>query len=355
MKINFLLPALPWRPVGGYRVVYEYANNLAARKHEITIIYASHLNNSGPFSIKKLIKEIVGYCFFNLIKPSLNWSPLDPKVKVLYVWEPVSKNIPDADVIFATLWWTCKYINEYGPEKGKKYYLVMDFAWLYFSEELSKTWKMPFRKIAISGWLAQKVVDSGASDVHAVPLGIDNRFKVINPIENREKTVSIMYHRAPYKDIKTGIKALEICRRNFPGIKVFAFGPYIKKPALLPEWITYSGRLSEKDLVQFYNKTSIFVSSSIEEGFAFPPAEAMACGCAVVSTDCGGIREYALHTENCLLSQPQDERSLADNIFMLLKNDSLRKKIATKGNENIKNFNWEKSTALLENLLLNWE
>lgn len=353
MKINFLLPSPPWIPVGGYRVVYEYANNLAAKKHEITVIHASHLSNSGPFRIKKRIKEVAGYCFFNLIKPSINWQPVNPKVKVLYVWQPFPENIPDADVIFATSWQTSEYVNGYGPEKGKKYYIVMDFdPWLGSFEELSRTWKMPFRKITISGWLTQKVVSSGATDVHAVPLGIDfNRFKIINSIENRKKTVSIMYHRAPYKDIKTGIKALEICRNNFPEIKVFAFGPDIKKPALLPEWITYSGRLSDEDLIRLYNETSIFVSSSIAEGFALPPAEAMACGCAVVSTDCGGIEDYALHAENCLLSPPQDERSLAENILMLLKNDSLRKKIATKGNENIRRFNWEKSTASLENLL----
>jgi len=341
--------------MGGYRVVYEYANGLAEKGYEITVIYASHLKGFGPLPIKRRIKEIVGYCYFNLIKPSVKWQPISPKVKILYVWQPFPKNIPDANVIFATTPETAEYVNEYGLKKGSKYYLVMDFyPWFGSFEKLSRVWKMPFRKISICGWITEQVISSGASDVHTIPLGIAfDRFKITNPIENRKKPVSIMFHRAPYKDIKTGIRALEICRNSFPEIEVFAFGPDIIRPAILPKWITYLGRLSHNALVQFYNETSIFVSSSIAEGFALPPAEAMACGCAVVSTNCGGIMDYALHGENCLLSQPQDERLLAENILMLLKNDSLRKKIATKGSEDIRRFKWEKSIALLEDLLMN--
>ena len=353
MKINFLLPSPPWIPVGGYRVVYEYANRLAEKNHEISVIHASHLKIK-DLPIKRRIKEFVGHCFFKSVRPSINWQSINPKVKILYVWQPILKNISDADAIFATSWQTAEYVNDYGPEKGKKYYLVMDFdPWLGSYEELLRTWKMPFRKITISAWLTGKVVSGGVTDVYMVPIGIDfSRFKLINPIENRSGMISIMFHRALYKDIKTGIKALEICKNNFPDIKVFAFGPDKSKPDLLQEWIIYYGRLSDEKLVRLYNETSIFVSSSIAEGFSLPPAEAMACGCAVVATDCGGIRDYAKHGVNCLLSQPQDEHALAENIIKLLKDDTLRKNIAIKGSEDIKNFNWEKSTTLLENLLV---
>ena len=37
MKVVFLLPGSGHRPVGGFKVVYEYANHLAARGHQVEI------------------------------------------------------------------------------------------------------------------------------------------------------------------------------------------------------------------------------------------------------------------------------------------------------------------------------
>ncbi|MGH9344907.1 MAG: glycosyltransferase [Terriglobia bacterium] len=77
----------------------------------------------------------------------------------------------------------------------------------------------------------------------------------------------------------------------------------------------------------------------------------MACGCAVASTDCGGIREYALHEVNALLSPSRDPRSLAGSILRLLDDDDLRQRIAQSGHERIQEFTWERSTTLLENYI----
>jgi len=35
IKIAFGLNHYPWKPIGGVRVTYEYANHLAARGHEV--------------------------------------------------------------------------------------------------------------------------------------------------------------------------------------------------------------------------------------------------------------------------------------------------------------------------------
>ena len=52
-----------------------------------------------------------------------------------------------------------------------------------------------------------------------------------------------------------------------------------------------------------------------------PPLEAMTCGCAVVSTDNDGIKEYAIDGENCLLGKVGDSYSLAKCIIALLDNE----------------------------------
>jgi glycosyltransferase involved in cell wall biosynthesis len=77
----------------------------------------------------------------------------------------------------------------------------------------------------------------------------------------------------------------------------------------------------------------------------------MACGCAVVSTDCGGIREYAEHGVNALLSPPEDPKGLAQNVLRLLDDDNLRVRLAKAGYEKIQEFTWDKAVTRLEEVL----
>lgn len=48
MKICFVLPAYPWKPNGGFRTVYEHANQLVARGRDVTVMHARRLTNWPP-------------------------------------------------------------------------------------------------------------------------------------------------------------------------------------------------------------------------------------------------------------------------------------------------------------------
>ena len=105
--------------------------------------------------------------------------------------------------------------------------------------------------------------------------------------------------------------------------------------------------MSESDLIKLYNSASIYLCSSATEGFALPPAEAMACGCAVATTDCGGNRRYAEHEKTALVSDPDDCASLVNNVLRLLSDEDLRVRIAQAGRDRISEFTWEESTQRL--------
>jgi glycosyltransferase involved in cell wall biosynthesis len=102
---------------------------------------------------------------------------------------------------------------------------------------------------------------------------------------------------------------------------------------------------------EYYNNSSIILSSSLHEGFALPPAEGAACGCAIVATDSGGIRDYAVNGVNALLSSPGDVQALAKNLCQLLADDDLRIRLAEAANERIREFTWERSSDLLEEFI----
>ena len=100
-----------------------------------------------------------------------------------------------------------------------------------------------------------------------------------------------------------------------------------------------------------YNGSSIILSSSLMEGFPLPPAEGAACGCAIVTTDSVGIREYVENGGTGLISSPSDPAALAENLSLLLGTDEIRIRLAEAANSCIRRFNWERSTDLLEKFI----
>lgn len=356
MKIIFVLPLYDESPVGGVKVVYEYANHLVRMGHEVTIIYpwqlkASSTRCSPLTTLARWLTPQSSLSAYLAKKPDVNWTSVDDKVGLVKVPNLEARYMPNADAIFATAWQTSVYVNKCPSDKGAKFYLVMDFApWLGSKSVLEQTWRLPLKKIAISSWLAETVLQTGVSgeDIRLIPIAVDHdHFRVTNDIVERPARVIMLYSGHAYKRSTLGLSALLKCKDVVPNLQASLFGPVRKRPARLPSWIEYYGGISESQLVKLYNAASICLCSSVAEGFALPPAEAMACGCAVVTTDCGGNRDYAQHEKTALVSVPDDFASLVSNTLRLLSDEELRVKIACAGRERMMDFTWEKSSQQL--------
>ena len=69
---------------------------------------------------------------------------------------------------------------------------------------------------------------------------------------------------------------------------------------------------NRKDIPQLLNHSKFFILSSKHEGLPTVVIEAMACGCFVIATDCGGTAEIMGDTG--ILVPPQDSQALASAI-----------------------------------------
>lgn len=357
MKVTFLLPSYSWGPVGGFRSVYEYANQLVARGYHVNLIYPRYLRNitSQHAGVHSWLRTEVSYLLKFQIRPQVKWQQVDRRVKIFYISEPLAQNIPNADIIFATAWQTAEYVAEYPTSKGKKFYLIQGYeVWNAKEERIRATWMLPFKKVVVSTWLYKKCLDFGIkkSEIVIIPNGVNaKQFHIVKELTSRSRIISMLYHIEKIKGFDDGIEALKEVYSLHKDFQVILFGVY-KKPKLLPKWVKYIYNPSSHVLVNYiYNNTLIFVSSSWEEGFSMPPAEAMACGCAVVATDSGGIREYAKNGVTALLSPPKNPKILANNINRVLEDDTLRIELAKSGYEVIQKFTWERSADLLEDFL----
>lgn len=353
MRVTFALPCYPWEPMGGFRAVYEYANCLAARGHDVSLVHARRLHNVPPSpapNAYQWLKRRRAALRDWLFRPDLRWQPIDPRIRILFVPDLTSGHVPDADAVFATLWATAECVLDLPLRKGKKFYLIQHYeTWCGPKDRVDATWRSPLHKVVVSKWLYDIGIEMGCTDIARIGNGggLSNLAMSV-PITERRKRVSMMFSQSEWKGSADGIAALEAAKAKHPDLEAVLFGVY-HRPKALPGWIEYHHNPPHRVLLgEIYNSSRIFLCSSWAEGFALPPAEAMRCGCAVVSTDCGGNRDYAEHGVNALLSPPKDPNALATNLIRVLEDDELRVRIATEGYKRIQTFTWERSTDCLE-------
>lgn len=103
---------------------------------------------------------------------------------------------------------------------------------------------------------------------------------------------------------------------------------------------------SDFEIASIMRKSDIFISTSMWEGFSLPPLEAINCGAVILSSDSGGINEYAIHEINSLLYRPGDIIDFKIKLIELVKNFELRKVLWNNSSSIINNFSWDKSARI---------
>ena len=78
--------------------------------------------------------------------------------------------------------------------------------------------------------------------------------------------------------------------------------------------------------------------------------EAMACKTALVTTDTGGCRDYAIDGETALVSPPRDIEGLTKNLKRLLDDELLLKSISGKGFQKVSEYTWLKNCSQLQSI-----
>jgi glycosyltransferase involved in cell wall biosynthesis len=91
----------------------------------------------------------------------------------------------------------------------------------------------------------------------------------------------------------------------------------------------------------FYRNASLFVYSSLAEGFGVPLLEAMASGIPVVTSANTSLREVG--GDAVLYIRPEDPESIASGISAVLADAGLRKSLVDRGLRRVTEYSWEDS------------
>jgi glycosyltransferase involved in cell wall biosynthesis len=353
MKISIVLPAYYNHPIGGYHVHYSYANLLQERGHQTCVLFPRNLSLSSGW--KARIKT-------PLWALKIRWQnrPLTPyfklrdDVRIRFVSDLGGPRLPKADVLIATAWQTAELL-QYAPDnRGKKFYIVYDYEHWRTAEpakrkRIERTYNARFEFISTSGVVDDLLRQFGAIPRARIPCGID--FEVfgcdVASADRAPLTLGFPARSEPYKGTTDAIAAATLLRDIYgEQLKVTAFGNHE-----LPPWIHRLQGPSASALREFYNNIAVFLVPSHFEGWGLPGSEAMACGAALVTTDNGGSRDYAIADKTALVVPPKEPQLLAAAVNRLFQDPDLRIGLANRGRSFIQQFRWEQAAQRLEHLM----
>jgi glycosyltransferase involved in cell wall biosynthesis len=354
MKFTFVLPGWARFPIGGFKMIYSYANYLVEKGHKVRIVHTLWFHRKNMSLCKRFVRIVFWFKIFLLRKSKPNWFKLSSKVENLVVLNLNERHFPAGGAVVATAWSTAEYVNNLSQDKGTKFYFIQGYEnWSTEDEKIITTFKLPIKKIVVSTWLEKMLLNLNEKAIACIPNGLDFKvFKITKPIENRfPGRIGMCYSVYSWKGSKDGIKALEIVKRRFPEVQAVFFSVCSRNPEI-PSWIEYWRNPSPSHLLDIYNSCSIFINPSWSEGWGLPTAEAMACGCAVISARNKGAEEFVSDQKTGLFTKVKDPFELAEKIIKLLEDQPLRIKLAQAGANSIRRFDLRKSAKRFEKAIL---
>jgi glycosyltransferase involved in cell wall biosynthesis len=209
--------------------------------------------------------------------------------------------------------------------------------------------RVPIPKIIVASYLKPIVESYGAEVLDVIGNGVDLTQYHPSVAESQRDGIGFIYGSHESKAPETMIEiATRIDKLGF-GTPVRSFG-IDKQPKNLRNCQYW--RYPSVDLARdIYSCSIIWIVGSRSEGFSLPILEAMACGCVVISTDCGGPRDIIIDGENGFLVPVGDVDQIVNRVRLLVSDKQLRAKLRARSSETIKKFNWEVSAAKLEQLI----
>ncbi|MCQ5146276.1 glycosyltransferase family 4 protein [Enterocloster bolteae] len=338
MKVCFVLPRFTRRPIGGFKIIYEYANRMSVMGYDVFLLFV----NKNTFVEYKIPSCLNAFCSYIMTQIEPRWFPLNKSIKKISGIKKAEMELKAIDVCVATGAETVSVCDVVFPN-AKKIYLIQGFeTWVMSEEEIYRTFNAGFKNIVVSSWL-KKIVDEHSSEKAVLiknPIDLSIYSSKI-PIEKREKyTIGLLYHSGEHKGLKYSIETLRILKEKYPDLKIYMFGTSDLNEEI-PGLVKFIKDASQSQTVELYNKISVFMCSTINEGYGLTAMEAMACGAAVASTDYEGIHEYGVDGVNCLLSPLCDVEAMAQNVSKLFDEDELRFRISKQGRESLISFDWK--------------
>lgn len=342
MRIHF--PLLGFNLSGGIRVVVRIANGLVQAGHDVRITVPS-FRSSVPFPLRPEVELV-------RVPGSSTFAYLGWLSRHAASWGDalVATGFKTPHPIFISRKWVAS--------PAKMIYLIQGYEPVTHVEMSSQP--LPVRwglgtlarqgyglvdsRVYVSKFVAEQVgLDPDPVLVHP---GVDA--EVFNPqgrVGAEKVSVGVIANPHPGKGFSTFREAWRQVPPEIAGgcsLKVLEVGESSGEMPAGAEVVRCS---TDTEVSDWYRSVDIFVFPSLFEGFGLPPLEAMACGCSVITSDCGGVREFVVDRVNSWVVPPGNSLDLKEAMVQLATSPNLRAQLAVNGFETASQFSWESTVA----------
>lgn len=335
MKINIITPHL--KISGGVMILVTYAHELSLLGHEVTVI------TNNPIAWRRMLA--------NILKQKPDWMR-NYKFNLLRVPEIKEKYLGKADVLMVSSYKNALEVKDFSDKVGRKAYLAQHDERLYHGQpdEVSRAYRLPFKFIAVSTWIKDWLKKDFNQDAELLINTLDKNIFFPREQKRESDTIRILmlHHTYEWKGTAEGVNIVNELKKKYKNIKLVMYGAR-QEDVSCDE---YHYKPFGIETAKLFSSCDIFLCPSWDEGFGLPSLEAMACGCAVVTYDNGGSRDFAFDGETAMVAGRKDVEDLKNKLEILIKDTEIRKRIVEKGIEFVKNMpDWQKQAKILENLI----
>jgi GT2 family glycosyltransferase len=319
---------------GGHRDIFEHLNRLQERGHEVSLY---------------------------TLGEQPDWFELRVPVHSFEYYDELVEALAPLDAIKMATWWnTAAPVWQASVLRGIAAYFVQDIETSYYPDDertrhaVIDSYRPEFRYMTISSWNRERLRELGL-DAELIPPGIDlENFRPL-PLERREDMVLAIGRTNPLKNLPLTLDAWRTLAARGAGNDAGARRPELCLFGIEPELASepdmrHVQAPSDEQVNELFNEATVFIQTSTHEGFALPPLEAMATGCAVVCTDAHGNRDFCVDGENCLMPEPSVE-AVGSALARLLGDPGLRERLGRAGIETAQDYAWELRIDALEHFL----
>jgi len=202
-----------------------------------------------------------------------------------------------------------------------------------------------------------------AAKINVIYHGVDEEYFEKSPLSFDDRSHVLLlggdsFQKNPETAIAAWSKVNTELRNKFP-LKIVGFCGSASSPILcaikkygLQGEIDIKGWISQKDMVEYFRRSVLFIFPSRYEGFGFPLIQAMATGTPVISTNKTSIPEVLRSVG--FQHDPDDINGFAENIEKILTQRSVWQKQSDAGLTRSKLFTWKNSAKSHFEEYLRW-
>ena len=317
-KIIFVLQVFGFS--GGIKNIFEMANRLSRRNFNVEIWGIDH--KTPPWPVEKSLK-----------------------LRTFKNYERLTVALAKEEALKVATWWETAFpVWLASVSKGVPVYFISEFeTWFYPDDIVAQSsvvscYRKEFRNLTISTYNLNELRAIGL-DATLIPCGYeDNIYKQLKDVKRKDNVLLAVGRSFFQKNFDMTFKGWKLLEDKRPEMWLYGFEPEIAKRD--PK-ITYFKKPSNKHVNELYNQATMFVQTSIHEGFCLPILEAMAAGCPIICTDAHGNRDFCFDGKNCLMVEQNDAEGLKNAIQKMLSNKKLREKLSSEALKTATEYRWD--------------